>query len=311
MAGHWDDGKDALAVFAVALKEETAEGALALTVAEEPEAGGNGGALKVFCLEPRSENAFGKGNLAHFEAGPIFLGAFRPEGLDERAEFPLLGIEHIKGVAGIARLAEFPAVAVVLADETGHGGGFIHRHAPLVEVHDGEFEDLLDAGDAGEDCVAAGAANGGQDFRGDPFAERLGFGFAGFKDERVETGFGDAECHLLAADGVGNADAIPFIFVERLHGIAVVGNVQGAADIGGYKPRLPGTIQSAHGRALEVESLELIFCFCHFFSSCWELSRGGKFLGFTSLFGIACDEELDVAGKAALLLFAAFAGDFE
>jgi hypothetical protein len=254
--GDLGNGENPLAVPAMAGEVDVLKNLVALAVAEFSEPARYTHALDGFFREPGREDARAHGELAHLQAGPLLLGVGSPHCGHERRKIPMLPIQHLEGVAGLGGLAQLPAIAVVLAHQARHGRGLLHAHAALVEITDGEFEDLLDAPDAGQHRIPAGAADRREDFRGHPLAEGLRLRLARFEDQRVEARLGDANGVLHSSDGVGNADAISFILLERLDRVTVVGDIQSSAHIGSDEPRLPCPIERPNRRAFEIKSQE-------------------------------------------------------
>src|SRR5699024_1330103 len=76
-----------------------------------------------------------------------------------------------------------------------------------------------------------------QYFRGDPLLESFGLGFAALHNQRVQSRFVDEGGFLLPADGVGNADPIPFVIIQTTESILMIDKSQNLAYIFAHKPR--------------------------------------------------------------------------
>ena len=112
-------------------------------------------------------------------------------------------------------------------------------------------------------------ADAGQDFRGDPLHERLGFGLAGAEDQGVQAGFVDEEAFLTSGvipNSLG-VDPKHLIFIKNVfHGVCA--NLQHITHVLGNEPRVTVVVgqgaEVVHPRVVEKSDFHFIFL-CYIF----------------------------------------------
>ena len=106
--------------------------------------------------------------------------------------------------------------------------------------------------------IAAGAADGRNDFGRDPFAERLGLGLVRAEDDGVKAGFVDDGGVLLATDRIGEVSLTHLIFIEPLGHACRGCEIQHVTYIFQDEPRFAVTLDRADGGLLIGKGLQCV-----------------------------------------------------